>query len=325
VLTIFMAATNNWHHWLWPEITLDTHLNVAIYGHGLWWWLFFAFSYTLILRALIALLNSTVRYHAFFKTQNLALILASSLPVIGNVLYAFRLTSINGMDWTPVAFAFTSLILTWVLFRYRMLDLVPIARDRLVDTLDDPVLVLDEQGRIVDANPAMQALLGFADGRIIGLPAARVLRNQDELAAHLQTTSSQAEIRLSLGDEQRVYDTRFSPLRDRRGRLAGRLVVLHDITKSKRLQEERERLIVELQRALTEVKTLSGLLPICANCKKIRDDQGYWRSVEDYVGSHAEVEFTHGICPECMKKLYPELEEHPEEVEAFHDEDDARD
>ena len=72
----------------------------------------------------------------------------------------------------------------------------------------------------------------------------------------------------------------------------------------KRADEARERLIKELQAALAEVKQLSGLLPICASCKKIRDDQGYWQAVEVYISHHSEAQFTHGICPDCMKELY---------------------
>lgn len=76
-----------------------------------------------------------------------------------------------------------------------------------------------------------------------------------------------------------------------------------------KLEAEREQLITELQEALAKVKTLSGLLPICAWCKNIRNDQGYWQAVEQYVGEHTTAEFTHGICPDCIKKYYPELEE----------------
>jgi hypothetical protein len=68
------------------------------------------------------------------------------------------------------------------------------------------------------------------------------------------------------------------------------------------------RLIAELQQALAKVKTLSGMLPICASCKKIRNDEGYWQSVEVYIRDHSEAEFTHGLCPDCIKKLYPDLE-----------------
>lgn len=72
----------------------------------------------------------------------------------------------------------------------------------------------------------------------------------------------------------------------------------------RRADEERERLIKELQAALAEVKNLSGLLPICASCKKIRDDQGYWQAVEVYITDRFDAQFTHGICPDCMNQLY---------------------
>jgi hypothetical protein len=69
----------------------------------------------------------------------------------------------------------------------------------------------------------------------------------------------------------------------------------------------REELIINLQRALTEVKTLSGLLPICSWCKKIRDDEGYWQKIEKYIRDHTEADFTHGICNDCAEKVYPEF------------------
>ncbi len=80
----------------------------------------------------------------------------------------------------------------------------------------------------------------------------------------------------------------------------------------KRMENERQRLVRELKEALSKVKLLSGLIPICANCKKIRDDEGYWNQIEVYIQSHSEAEFTHGICPACLEKLYPELGKPPE-------------
>ncbi len=73
--------------------------------------------------------------------------------------------------------------------------------------------------------------------------------------------------------------------------------------------DERTKIIAQLKKALDEIKTLSGLLPICAWCKKVRDDKGYWKQVEHYIAEHTEAEFTHGICPDCLKKLEPELYE----------------
>jgi len=82
-----------------------------------------------------------------------------------------------------------------------------------------------------------------------------------------------------------------------------------DITERKQKEEEREKLIHELQDALSNIKMLRGLLPICSHCKKIRDDKGYWNQIESYIRDHSDAEFSHGICPQCMKKLYPDFDD----------------
>ena len=84
------------------------------------------------------------------------------------------------------------------------------------------------------------------------------------------------------------------------------LKFVRDITERKQAEREREQLVDELQAALAQVKTLSGLIPICSSCKKIRDDKGYWNVLEAYTIEHSDAQFTHGVCPDCLKKLYPE-------------------
>ncbi|MDZ7695643.1 MAG: GAF domain-containing protein [Deltaproteobacteria bacterium] len=87
----------------------------------------------------------------------------------------------------------------------------------------------------------------------------------------------------------------------------------------KRIQaeKEREKTIDELKMALAEVKTLSGLLPICSSCKKIRDDKGYWSQIEKYVSDRSDAQFSHSICPECAKRLYPEYQIYKNETETI--------
>ncbi len=86
-----------------------------------------------------------------------------------------------------------------------------------------------------------------------------------------------------------------------------RLVAFIDLTEQKTAQREREKLIAELQEALARVKTLSGLLPICSMCKKIRDDKGYWNQIEAYIADRSDAEFSHSICRECAQNQYPDL------------------
>jgi PAS domain S-box-containing protein len=101
----------------------------------------------------------------------------------------------------------------------------------------------------------------------------------------------------------------ISPIRDLAGRVTHYVAVKEDITARKQTEAERDILIHDLQEALANVKSLSGLLPICASCKKIRDDKGYWSQVESYIQKHSDATFTHGMCPECLKKWYPDLVE----------------
>ncbi|MBN2656826.1 MAG: response regulator [Spirochaetales bacterium] len=89
------------------------------------------------------------------------------------------------------------------------------------------------------------------------------------------------------------------------GEFLGRRASNRDITGRKAAEEAREKLIAELQDAMDSIKTLNGLLPICSHCKKIRDDEGYWNQVETYVSKYTGAEFTHGLCPDCAKELYP--------------------
>ena len=106
----------------------------------------------------------------------------------------------------------------------------------------------------------------------------------------------------------KAYDDRDLRLGERiADQIAGAIANAQLFTERKRAEEEREKLILTLQKALSEVKALSGLLPICSSCKKIRDDKGYWNQIEAYIRDHSEANFSHSICPECAQKLYPEL------------------
>ena len=105
--------------------------------------------------------------------------------------------------------------------------------------------------------------------------------------------------------KSKAYTDRDLTLAERIGdQIAGAIANAQLFTEKKRAEEEREKLVRDLQKALSEVKTLKGIFPICASCKKIRDDKGYWTQIEAYIRDHSEAEFSHGICPDCMKKLY---------------------
>jgi hypothetical protein len=99
----------------------------------------------------------------------------------------------------------------------------------------------------------------------------------------------------------------ISTINEGKKQLGFAVVAINNITKYKIREKEREKLVHELQDSLSKSNRLGGILPICSNCKKIRDDTGHWNQIEVYIRDRSEAEFTHGICPECMEKLYPDL------------------
>ncbi len=103
------------------------------------------------------------------------------------------------------------------------------------------------------------------------------------------------------------YKTIGKPLANKNGKIYAAMFIGIDETHRKKAKEEREKLINELQEALKEIKTLRGIIPICSQCKKIRDDKGAWDQMEKYISERSDAQFSHSVCPECVKKLYPHL------------------
>ena len=112
------------------------------------------------------------------------------------------------------------------------------------------------------------------------------------------------EVRLVKKNGNRLFCLyTFSVRKNEGGGIIGYQGVIRDITEKRAMESEREQLIAELQEALESIHTLKGLIPICASCKKIRDDQGFWNQLETYIEQHSGAVFSHGLCPECQKKF----------------------
>jgi len=169
---------------------------------------------------------------------------------------------------------------------------------------------LNEQGLILEANLTATALLGVARGALTHRPISRFILKQDQdiYYRHRQRLAEKGEqqaceLRMLKKDGTPFWaHLEATAARAGDGTCSVYRLVVSDISRQK-FQEE------ALQKALHDIKTLRGIVPICAWCKKIRDDEGYWSQVEVYVHNHSEAEFTHGICPECREKLKPELEQ----------------
>ncbi|VBB44168.1 membrane hypothetical protein [uncultured Desulfatiglans sp.] len=307
--TTVLAATNPLHGLIWKDIVLQSHSPFAIYVHGGMFWVYIAYAYSLLLAGFVLLLADAVRYPAHYRPQTFLLLLGALFPVIGNAMYVFNLNPIPGLDWTPLAFLASGLILAGAVFRLKAFDLLPRARSQIVESLPDGIIVFDAQDRVVDINQTAAGFFARSPSDLIGRDAAQGIPLwQAIVQAQIGPRKPLVEIPYRIDGDTRWFDAVWKPLLSARNKSDGHILILRDITLRKRMEEERNQLIRELQEALEKVKTLSGLLPICANCKKIRDDQGYWKNVEDYVHEHHDgVQFSHSICPDCEKKLYPEF------------------
>lgn len=133
------------------------------------------------------------------------------------------------------------------------------------------------------------AAAAVAFSRVITRPLVSLAAAAEDFGRGVSSRGVTVDTRDEVGDLARVFNTM--------------------IENRSRFEEEREQLIEELRKSLSEVKTLRGFLPICSSCKKIRDDRGYWQQIESYLTEHSGTEFSHGLCPECMKRLYPEIVE----------------
>jgi PAS domain S-box-containing protein len=185
----------------------------------------------------------------------------------------------------------------------------------LIDNIPDAIYVKDDTGHKTIANVAdvrnmgLQSeaeVLGKDDFMLFPKDLAEGFYADDKSVIDMgQPILNREEYVLDESGQKRWLHTSKLPLRDEKGQTIGLVGIGRDITERKRAEEERERLIKELQDAAADIKILSGLVPICSSCKKIRDDKGYWTQLEGYIQEHSQAKFSHGVCPDCMKKLYP--------------------
>lgn len=183
---------------------------------------------------------------------------------------------------------------------------------RFFDLSIDMLCVLNFSGRFLRLNTAWEATLGFTRDELMSRPFIDFVHPDDRARTLDQNRAVRG------GGQARLFENRYAckdgsyrwllwnSTRDEAHQVI--YGVARDITERKGAEQERERLLGEIQAALAEVKTLRGFLPICSYCKRIRDDENYWHAVETYIAQHTNTSFTHGICPACYAaEVEPDL------------------
>jgi PAS domain-containing protein len=296
--TLALAWTSASHGWLWTAIEQPPPGSpFASYRYGTWFWLFAAHQYALLALGSVVLLRAAARVERPYRTQMRLVAAALLIPWLGNLAYNTKLGPLPGLNWFSLSLPLFGAVVLWAVVGGGLLDLIPNARQAIVDRMGDGVLVVDLHDRVLHANRSARDMLGLRENPS-ALPSPLLRRPYAQGAPEANT------IELQGAAGSRWIEVGVDPVRDRWGEEAGRVFVLRDRTARRLLEIERERLIEDLQRALAEVRTLEGMLPICASCKKVRDDRGYWTRIEEFLRAKAQVKFTHGICPECALALY---------------------
>ena len=310
LVTLVLVWTTELHGLLYSSMRLDPTGSFLTVGFGPWFWVDMAYSYLLLAASFVMLLRQFLRSSHPRRAQAGVLLIGASIPWAAEVLSLSGLNPVPYLDLTPFSFMFAGLAMVWGLTRFELFGVVSAARDVVMESMSDGLIVLDTHGQVVDMNPAAKRIIGHTKGGADELVPPQVLFARPDLIVDRQgATGTHSEIVLSDGEKQRYYDLRILPLHSRRGRILGQLIHLTDISEHREAEEERDNLIAQLQEALAQVRALQGLLPICASCKRIRNYAGRWRQMEEYVSSHSATEFTHGLCPDCRKRLYPDFDE----------------
>ena len=243
VATVILAATNGLHSLIWDGVTLDNSnfVSVLVLDHGAWFWVFGAYSYVLVILGAIFLADALLRSPSIYRAQAAALLVSALVPWATNWSYAVGLVPGVHLDLTPFAFCVSVIVIAWGLFRVRLLDVMPVARQAIFQTVTNGILVLDAQDGVSDCNAAAQRATGITS-LSIGQPVSQVWPKGAHLTTSpLDQSEEYQDVVLGHGDDRHSYDVTVSPFYDGRGSLAGRIVAFH-VSDRRRLAEETLRL-----------------------------------------------------------------------------------
>ena len=265
-MTTFLIALTNVGNWMWvpqaPPLKQTGDLLTLNLVSSVWWWFNVAWAYLMLLAGTSLIVLTVRRSPQLYRQQSASLLIGVFTPWVSNLIFIvsriFNLADrwpIFALDFTPFAFGVTGAAFGYSLFRFRMLEVVPAARDAVIENMRDAVLVLDSHNRVVDANPAALQLVypARAAADVIGRSIMQVLPGQLDLIAG---DTDLAEIQLG----QNYFEPALSELRDRRGHFTGRLIVLRNITARKQAELAERQRAADLDAVLQATASLSSSL-----------------------------------------------------------------
>jgi signal transduction histidine kinase len=257
LITLVLTLTNEWHNLIWSGFSaISEKTNLMEYYHGIGFWIgYIAYSYLMLLLATVHLFIFIIYQNKPFVSQGWIVVIAGLCPWIASVLYLTGSNPVVGLDITPVSIILSGTLAAYAILNIRFLDLVPIARKTLVETLPDGILALDDQNRIQDINGAALAFLGIPNKHVIGLSAFASGACVTKLLTAVIDPQSVDQIEIRSNNEIKVFRIIKHAIKHQQG---SRLVVISDITdqvaSQKEIQaaEERYRLMFSMFRLMAD-------------------------------------------------------------------------
>jgi len=250
VATITLASTNEQHSLIWSAFSPSpvAGSNELIFHHGFAFWVSLVVNYTYLLIAIILFVTSALQLHKLRRYQVALILVIFLIPWLGNLIYLLNWVPIPGFNIPPFTIAISGILIALAIYWVELSDLFPVTRSKLLDIMQDAVIVLDNKNRIVDHNPAAETLIGLPSQQIIGKQAWQILIPWPYLVERFGVQSHVEPEETTIQDcFEFWYDLRISHLADARGQPMGWLVELHDITQDKQTQVDLEKQAYELQ------------------------------------------------------------------------------
>jgi diguanylate cyclase (GGDEF)-like protein len=260
ILNVGLVATNHWHHLVWTGFVISpNNPALVIYQHGPGFFWVVGCAYLYVLPASILLIQAALRPGRLNRRQSIMLLLGASIPLLGNSLYVFKLAP-PGLNITPMSFLLTGCVYLIHSPQCRLFDLVPVARDRLVERMSNGVLVLDIHNRVLDTNPAALALLGISQD-CIGYPVEQVVPSWlGRVLAGWAPYATPAEETLDVVAQSRCIEVQITLLHNLAHKPSGRLVILRDITQRQQAANDLQQVNELLKQQLLEIQRLQTQL-----------------------------------------------------------------
>jgi diguanylate cyclase (GGDEF)-like protein/PAS domain S-box-containing protein len=241
LVTTILVWTNDAHHLIWTGYHFVTtgSTEVMVYSHGPWFWVLIIFTYMLLALSIMMLALAAVRLWKFSKQQSLTLLLSIPLPIFANMLYVFFPDQFQGVDLTPVGFAFTGIILTIGIYNFYFLDLTPFARETLMEFLPEAIIVVDSHNIVLDINSAATKMLGKSQKLLIGDNIqpflTRWLSSQQDNSAGgqyqviIDQGSGEDHDNEGIEVSKKIFDLCITPFKYK-GSYSGHILIFTDIT-----------------------------------------------------------------------------------------------